>query len=321
MATRNSIEPVLGRFARHLYARRGLSEVTVQDYVAAIRRLAPVVGLEPRPKAIEQHIERMHKAGASYSHIVNTSLALEAYCAFSGRPIKLGRPKKPRHLVRGTLSEAEITLLLAAARTVRERAMIATLAYAGLRNRELCRLRIRDVDLSGQTLHIQATKTQKDRYTHIAAPCVTVLGEYLRERGGQPADLLFVCLRSGKPYAQQNLRKLIRTAAKRAGLTKRVFPHLLRHSLATNLLHRGAHLLTIKEQLGHAFVEHTRNAIPHVCSVLSLSRAARAGETPARDRREPQYAERVRDGLLMLPRQIHHHVSIHDTFTGLNIAA
>ncbi len=54
-----------------------------------------------------------------------------------GQPIKLGRPKKPRHLVRGTLSEAEVTLLIAAARSLRERAMIGTLSYAGLRNREL----------------------------------------------------------------------------------------------------------------------------------------------------------------------------------------
>jgi site-specific recombinase XerD len=257
MATRNSIEPTLARFARHLYARRGLAEVTVRNYVATIRRLAPVIGLEPTSKAIEQHIERMHKAGASYSHIVNTSIVLEVYGAFIGRPIKLGRPKKPHHLVRGTLSEAEVTLLIAAARSLRERTMIATLAYAGLRNNELCRLRIRDIDLGGQTLHIQATKTQKDRYTHISAPCVSLLAEYLRERGGQPIDLVFVCLRSGKPYSQQNLRKMIRTAAKRADLKKRVYPHLLRHSLATNLLHRGAHLLAIKEQLGHAFVETT----------------------------------------------------------------
>ena len=55
----------------------------------------------------------------------------------------------------------------------------------------------------------------------------------------------------------QNLRKMIRTAAKRADLKKRVYPHLLIHSLATNLLHRGAHLLASKEQLGHAFVETT----------------------------------------------------------------
>jgi len=251
------MESTLVRFSRHLYARCGLGEVTVHNYVSAIRRLAPVIGLKPVPKVIERHIERMYKSGAPYSHIVNTSLALEAYCSFFGRPIKLGRPKKPRHLVRGTLSESEITLLIAAAGTLRERAMIATLAYAGLRNRELCRLRVHDVDLGGQTLHIQATKTQKDRFTHIAASCVTLLAEYMRERGGKPGDLLFVCLRSGRPYAQQNLRKMIRTTARRANLKKRIYPHLLRHSLATNLLHRGAHLLAIKEQLGHAFVETT----------------------------------------------------------------
>jgi hypothetical protein len=80
-----------------------------------------MIGLKPTPKAIEQHIEAMHKSGASYSHIVNTSIALEFYCAFMGRPIKLGCPKKPRHLVRVTLSEAEITLLIATARSLRER--------------------------------------------------------------------------------------------------------------------------------------------------------------------------------------------------------
>jgi site-specific recombinase XerD len=53
------------------------------------------------------------------------------------------------------------------------------------------------------------------------------------------------------------VRKLVHKAAARAGLTKRVWPHLLRHSLATNMLHRGAHLLAIKEQLGHAFDETT----------------------------------------------------------------
>lgn len=257
MTCNRALESTLTRFSRHLCARKGLSEVTIHNYASTIRRLEPVIGLHPAPQAIEEHIERMHKAGASYSHIVNTSIALEAYCAFLGRPIKLGRPKKPRHLIRRTLSEAEITLLIASARSLRDRAMIATLAYAGLRNRELCRLRIGDVDLSNQMLRIEATKTRHDRYTHIAVPCAAVLAEYLSDRCGQPGDPLFVCLRSGRQYAQQDLRKMIRGAAARAGLKKRLYPHLLRHSLATNLLHRGAHLLTIKEQLGHAFVETT----------------------------------------------------------------
>ena len=70
--------------------------------------------------------------------------------------------------------------------------MIATLAYAGLRNRELCRLQIGDVDLGCQTLHIHATKTQKDRYAHVAPPCARLSAAYLRERRGEPRDPLFV---------------------------------------------------------------------------------------------------------------------------------
>lgn len=247
----------LVRFERYLYVRRGLGEVTVANYIGVVRRMAHEIGVKPTPSKVDRYMEKMHKEGASYSHITNTSVALEVYCAWTGHPIKLGRPAKPKHLVRGTLSEAEVTLLIHAGRTLRERTMIATLAYAGLRNRELCRLRIRDVDLGAQSLHISATKTQKDRYTHIAAPCVSLLAEYLRERNGQPDDLVFLSLRRKGFYSQQDLRKMIRATAKRAGLKKRVYPHLLRHSLATNLLRRGAHLLAIKEQLGHAFIETT----------------------------------------------------------------
>ena len=66
MATRHSIESTLVSFARHLHARRGLSEVTVHNYISAIRRLVPVIGFAPTPKAIEQYIERIHKLGASF---------------------------------------------------------------------------------------------------------------------------------------------------------------------------------------------------------------------------------------------------------------
>lgn len=252
-----ALASTLTRFERYLYARRGLGQVTVQNYLSAIRRLAPQIGLMPMPKIIERHIEQMHKSGSSYSHITNTSIAIETYCAFLGKPIKLGRPAKPKHLVRGTLSEAEVTLLIYATRNLREKTMISVLAYAGLRNRELGRLRICDVHLGAGYLFVRATKPQKDRNAHIAPACVAVLAEYLRERGGQPNDLLFVTLRGGKPYEQQCLRKMVHAAAQRAGITKRVYPHLLRHSLATNLMRRGAHLLAIKEQLGHAFIETT----------------------------------------------------------------
>ena len=68
---------------------------------------------------------------------------------------------------------------------------------------------------------------------------------------------LFVTIQNGNPYGTQDLRKLVHVVAKRAHIQKRVWPHLFRHSLATNMLIRGAHILAIKEQLSHAFVETT----------------------------------------------------------------
>jgi len=83
------------------------------------------------------------------------------------------------------------------------------------------------------------------------------LVEYLEWRKGGPDDLLFVTRRNHFILATQDVRKITRTAALRAGMTKRVHPHLFRHSLASNMLHRGAGLLAIKEQLGHRFIETT----------------------------------------------------------------
>jgi integrase/recombinase XerD len=92
---------------------------------------------------------------------------------------------------------------------------------------------------------------------NLTPACVSVLLDYLNERKGTHSERLFLTVRNHNPFAPQDLRKLIRSTAKRAKITKRVYPHLMRHSLATNMLHRGANLLAIKEQLGHAFIETT----------------------------------------------------------------
>jgi integrase/recombinase XerD len=176
---------------------------------------------------------------------------------FLGDPIGLKRPRKPRQIVTGTLSEAEIAVMIAGTQSLRERTLLSLLAYSGIRNNELCSLLVRDVDAAGQMLMVETAKGESRRKVCFAGRCAELLTEYLAARKGAPEDFLFTTVRRGHRLATQDLRKLIRVAARRAGIKKRVYPHLFRHSLATNMLHRGANILTIKDQLGHAFIETT----------------------------------------------------------------
>jgi len=180
------LERKLEAFAEYLCARRGLAECTIADYLGTIRRLHPTIGLNPTHQALDSLIVRMRKSGACYSHVVNTSLALERYTEFIGNPIHLGRPKKPKRMIRGTMSEAEITLMLAACRNIREKAILTLLAYSGLRNKELCNLKIADVDIASQIVHVRGGKGQKDRDAAIAPACSGVLLETCIATGPEP---------------------------------------------------------------------------------------------------------------------------------------
>jgi integrase/recombinase XerD len=73
----------------------------------------------------------------------------------------------------------------------------------------------------------------------------------------RPDDFLFATIKRDRPLADSDPRKMVRGLARRPKIGRRVFPHLLRHSLATNLLNRGASLIMIKDQLGHAFIDST----------------------------------------------------------------
>jgi integrase/recombinase XerD len=246
------------KFAEHLIVDKGLSQITVEGYSRclsiALRRVRKFC---PQPKDIKGHILWMHEKKYSYSHIVNTSLAFEHYAKLKGMRIRIGRPRKPRRIVKDTLSESEVSRLIQSAANARERAVVCLLAYSGIRNRELCALKVEDVDLGANQLAVLGGKNKKDGVVNISAECTRVLIDYLRQYPKERSESLFSTLAKNNPFAPGDVRKLLRTLARRAGIERRVFPHLLRHSLATNLLNRGASLVMIQKQLRHSFIDST----------------------------------------------------------------
>jgi integrase len=75
---------------------------------------------------------------------MNTALAVEKYMEFIGNAIIFGRQKKPKPMIIDTLSEAEVTRLIFSTKNIREKAIVSLLAYSGIRNLELCNLKVRD---------------------------------------------------------------------------------------------------------------------------------------------------------------------------------
>jgi integrase/recombinase XerD len=129
----------------------------------------------------------------------------------------------------------------------------------GMRRAELCLLKVEDIDSTRMLIHIRQGKGGKDRDVPLSPKVLETLREYWRWM--KPKTYLFPGTvngsRADKPITHKILWEACREAAQRAGITKAVRPHLLRHSFATHLVEGGADLPTVQALLGHADLKPT----------------------------------------------------------------
>jgi integrase/recombinase XerD len=173
---------------------------------------------------------------------------------------------KLRRKLPGTLTAAEVLRLLEAppATTphgLRDRAMFELMYSSGLRVSELCALKLQSFDIEQRVVRVFG-KGAKERVVPYGRPAAAALQIYLS--GGRPALVkartgseLFLS-QQGKPISRKMFWVLVKQHARRAGITRPVKPHLLRHSFATHLLAHGADLRSIQEMLGHADLSTTQ---------------------------------------------------------------
>lgn len=243
-----------------LLAHRGFAKATCDLRLGFFVRITAELGLTFTAIEAERYIAALRSDNASYASVHNTICALEDYMAYLGTPTRFARPRKPMNLPKDGLSEVEIAMVLVKAKDLREKALIATLAFFGIRNNEFCSVRIKDINLADPSISVHYGKGVRNYRASITGECGKLLGEYIRERcaaGATPEDWLFVTKRWGYQMETQDIRKMVKIAVKRAGITKEASPHLFRHSLAMNMLNRGAHPVTIQQQLGHCNLETT----------------------------------------------------------------
>jgi site-specific recombinase XerD len=167
-------------------------------------------------------------------------------------------PKRPLRLPT-VLSPEEVTRLIEAAPNLLYRTILMTLYSTGMRRAELVQLKAGDIDKELMLVHIREGKGKRDRNVPLSLKLLDALREYWRWM--KPKTYLFPGTvngsRADKPITPKVLWEACREAAQRAGITKAVRPHLLRHSFATHLVEGGADLPTVQALLGHTDLKPT----------------------------------------------------------------
>lgn len=200
---------------------------------------------------IREYLKLLVQKGRSNSYInqaVNSiKFYYEAVMGMPNRFYAIERPRKQKQLPK-VLSKQEVKGLIDATNNIKHRCIVSLLYSAGLRRSELLNLKIEDIDGKRMLITVKGAKGNKDRMTVLSPILLDELRTYFKEY--RPQTFLFEGTKN-KPYSASSVLKLIANAAKKAGIQKKVTPHMLRHSFATHLLEDGTDIRHIQLLLGH----------------------------------------------------------------------
>jgi len=280
--TDKAISPLRRRLIEDMAIRR-LGPKTRHEYIRHVKRFADFVG-RSADKATAEDVHRYQLWLASIGTTVPSVNAGASALRFFFRVTLKRRDlaeevvsaREPRRLP-VVLSPEEVGRLLASTTNIKHKAALS-LAYAtGLRSSEVISLKLIDIDSDRMVIRVEQGKGKKDRYVILSPNLLELLRDWWRvahKKGwmhpGQP--WLFPGYR-GQHMSARQLHRLVRMAAARAGIVKRVGVHTLRHSFATHLLEQKTDIRIIQVLLGHKKLDttalYTRVAIRAIGEVTS----------------------------------------------------
>ena len=240
---------------------RNLSPATQRSYVSAVSKFSRHFERSPDTLGLEEVRDfQVHLAakGVSWGSLNQIVCALRFFYGVTlGEttiPERIPYARTPRKLP-VVLSAGEVVRFLEAVSGLKSRAALTTAYAAGLRASEVAGLLIEDIDSDRGVIRVRHGKGAKDRDVMLSAQLLGILRTYWRL--ARPRRFLFPGRDEDRSISPTVLHAACRSAAKAAGLSKRVTLHTLRHSFATHLLENGADIRIIQALLGHANLSST----------------------------------------------------------------
>ena len=246
--------------------RRNYSESTIRTYLHSVEEFAKHFGKRPDQlgathiREYQAYLLKDRKLAVGTIVLRVSALRFLFIKTLKRRNVKEDLPyPKHRRRLPTILSQEEVAQLINGARNLFERVLLMTMYSTGVRRAELCNLKVSNVDSKRMVIRIERGKGGCDRDVPLSSTLLETQREYWRWM--KPKTYLFPGTvnnwRADKPITPKVVWDAVQEAKKKAGIDKRVSPHILRHCFATHLLEAGTDLRTIQVLLGHSDLKHT----------------------------------------------------------------
>ncbi len=253
---------------------RNYSPRTISSYISSLTRLSLHYHLSPDLLSLEQFKDYLSERIAA-DKISNSTInqAIGAWrilqcdiLRHEWTDFKVKRPRSKKKIPE-VLSPSQVSALLSSISNVKHHALIA-LAYAtGMRRNEILGLKIEDIDSARSVIIVRQGKGGKQRQIPIKNSLLNILRKYYKKY--RPARFLFEGYRPDMQYSPTSFGNILRKAALKSKVNKRVTPHTLRHSFATHMLEQGINLKQLQLILGHNAMK-TTSIYLHVADTCSI---------------------------------------------------
>lgn len=277
------LKELKSQYLEYLEIEKGRGVKTVENYDRYLNRFLAFSKAKSPSQVTEQMVREFRislnrSPGAAGTMKKNTQnyhlIALRAFLKFlRKRDIESLNPERIELAKTGgrdldLITASELERLMQgpkgdALQALRDRAILELLFSTGLRVSELCSLD-QDIDLTRDEFSVRG-KGDKVRVVFLSPSAKKAVAEYLKKRGDM-SDALFVSYGLGGKgkgkdlprLTPRSVERIVKQYAIKAGITRKVTPHVIRHSFATDLLSNGADLRSVQAMLGHANIATTQ---------------------------------------------------------------